>query len=224
VVDAEGTVLFDSDSPANSNFQYGSAAGVYGLKACADEAECSRIKVTLYSDFDGWDLGSLFVYDGPVLADIIGGFWFNGAALIGYVDLYDGSDVSFQVSGGYYSDYYSYLVEDEEGNVLVDQVEQYVPAENTFGVVVCATSFVAESGALLPLLYPNPAREGLALSGIPANGAWQLNLTDAQGRPVLSSSGIGPGTIDLTSLAGGVYLASVIMDGSTLQTTRLVVE
>ena len=65
VVDAEGTILFDSDSPANSSFQYGSAVGVYGLKACADEAECSRIKVTLYSDIDRWNLGSLFVYDGP---------------------------------------------------------------------------------------------------------------------------------------------------------------
>ena len=86
VVDAEGTILFDSDSPANSSFQYGSAVGVYGLKACADEAECSRIKGTLYSDFDGWDVGCRFVYDGPVLADVIGGYWFNGNAMVGYVD------------------------------------------------------------------------------------------------------------------------------------------
>ena len=96
--------------------------------------------MTLYSDFGGWDLGSLFVYDGPILADIIGGYWFNGNAMVGYVDLDDGSDVSFEVNGGFYSEYYSYLVEDENGDVLVDQVEQYVPADNVYDVVICATS------------------------------------------------------------------------------------
>ena len=140
----------------------------------------------------------------------------SGNILLHLID----QDIAFLV----YSDYYSYIVEDEEGNVLVDQVEQYVPAENTYGVAVCATSSVAETGAIMASLYPNPAKEGLALSGIPANGEWQLNLTDTQGRPVLSASGFGPGTIDLAPLAGGVYLAAVILDGHVLQTSRLVVE
>ena len=50
----------------------------------------------------GWDLASLFVYDGPVLADVIGGYWFNGRTLIGYVDIEVGECVDFQVNGGFY--------------------------------------------------------------------------------------------------------------------------
>ena len=39
---------------------------------------------------------------------------------------------------------YSYKVEDEAGNLLVDQVEQNVPAENVYGVVICSESGIDE--------------------------------------------------------------------------------
>jgi len=224
VVDAEGTVLFDSDSPANSSFQYGSAAGVYGLKACADEAECSRIKVTLYSDFGGWDLGSLFVYDGPVLADVIGGYWFNGDAMVGYVDLDDGSDVSFEVNGGFYSEYYSYLVEDEEGNVLVDQVEQYVPAENTYDVVVCATSSVEETMGSSDIRFvPNPAETSARLTGLSGGESWTLTVRTLLGQEVLTSAGIGQQTVDLGRLAAGTYVGQLLTGNGRATSLRLVV-
>ncbi len=224
VVDAEGMVLFDSDSPANSSFQYGSAAGVYGLKACADDAECSRIKVTLYSDFDGWDLGSLFVYDGPVLADIIGGYWFNGNAMVGYVDLDNGSDVSFEVNGGFYSEYYSYLVEDEEGNVLVDQVEQYVPAENTYDVVVCATSSVKEPmGPSVIRFVPNPAETSVRLTGLSSRESWTLTVRTLLGQDVLTSAGIGQQTVDLGRLAAGTYVGQLLTGNGAATSLRLVV-
>jgi len=224
VVDAEGTVLFDSDSPANSSFQYGSAAGVYGLKACADEAECSRIKVTLYSDFGGWDLGSLFVYDGPVLADVIGGYWFNGDAMVGYVDLDDGSDVSFEVNGGFYSEYYSYLVEDEEDNVLVDQVEQYVPAENTYDVVVCATSSVEEPMGPSDIRFvPNPAETSVRLTGLSGGESWTLTVRTLLGQEVLTSAGIGQQTVDLGRLAAGTYVGQLLTGNGTATSLRLVV-
>ena len=224
VADAEGMVLFDSDSPANSSFQYGSAAGVYGLKACADDAECSRIKVTLYSDFDGWDLGSLFVYDGPVLADIIGGYWFNGNAMVGYVDLDNGSDVSFEVNGGFYSEYYSYLVEDEEGNVLVDQVEQYVPAENTYDVVVCATSSVEEPmGPSVIRFVPNPAETSVRLTGLSSGESWTLTVRTLLGQDVLTSAGIGQQTVDLGRLAAGTYVGQLLTGNGAATSLRLVV-
>ena len=224
VVDAEGTVLFDSDSPANSSFQYGSAAGVYGLKACADEAECSRIKVTLYSDFGGWDLGSLFVYDGPVLSDAIGGYWFNGNAMVGYVDLDEGSDVSFEVTGGFYSEYYSYLVEDENGDVLVDQVEQYVPAENVYDVVICATSSVEETAGLSNIRFaPNPAEGSVALSGLGAGDRWTLTVRTLLGQEVLDRRGIGRETVDLSGLSTGTYVGEVRTDNGTNMSLRLVV-
>ena len=224
VVDAEGTVLFDSDSPANSSFQYGSAAGVYGLKACADEAECSRIKVTLYSDFGGWDLGSLFVYDGPVLADVVGGYWFNGDAMVGYVDLDEGSDVSFEVNGGFYSEYYSYLVEDENGDVLVDQVEQYVPAENVYDVVVCATSSVEETAGLSDIGFaPNPAEGSVTLSGLGAGERWTLTVRTLLGQEVLTQRGVGRETVNLSGLSTGTYVGEVQTDNGTTLSLRLVV-
>ena len=105
------------------------------MRACAAEPECSRSG--LYSQYQGWDLASLFVYDGPVLADVIGGYWFNGKTLIGYVDIEVGESVDFQVNGGFYPAEYSYKVEDEEGNVIVDQVEAFEPAEDVLDVVIC---------------------------------------------------------------------------------------
>ncbi len=224
VVDAEGTVLFDSDSPANSSFQYGSAAGVYGLKACAEEAECSRIKVTLYSDFGGWDLGSLFVYDGLILADVIGGYWFNGDALVGYVDLDEGSDVSFEVNGGYYSQYYSYRVEDENGDVLVDQVEQYVPAENVYDVVVCATSSVDDAAGFSDIRFaPNPAEGSVQLTGLGADTRWTLTVRTLLGQEVLSERGVGRKTLNLEALSAGTYQGQIQTDGGATFSLRLVV-
>jgi len=224
VEDAEGTILFDSDSPTNSSSQYGSAAGVYGLKACEDAPECSEIKVTLYSDFGGWDLARLFVYDGPVLADIIGGYWFNGDALVGYVDIQDGDNVNFEVNGGYYSEYYSYQVEDEEGNILVDQVEQYVPAENVSGVVICSATSIAEASGPVALCFvPNPAEGSVMLTGIEAEVNWALTVRTLLGQEVLFQTGQGQTTLNLGRLPAGTYLGQMQTEGGASQTLRLIV-
>ena len=224
VEDAEGTILFDSDSPTNSSSQYGAAAGVYGLKACEDAPECSEIKVTLYSDFGGWDLARLFVYDGPVLADIIGGYWFNGDALVGYVDIQDGDNVNFEVNGGYYSEYYSYQVEDEEGNILVDQVEQYVPAENVSGVVICSATSIAEASGPVALRFvPNPAQGSVMLIGIEAEVNWALTVRTLLGQEVLFQTGQGQTTLNLGRLPAGTYLGQMQTEGGASQTLRLIV-
>ena len=224
VEDAEGTILFDSDSPTNSSSQYGAAAGVYGLKACEDAPECSEIKVTLYSDFGGWDLARLFVYDGPVLADIIGGYWFNGDALVGYVDIQDGDNVNFEVNGGYYSEYYSYQVEDEEGNILVDQVEQYVPAENVSGVVICSATSIAEASGPVALCFvPNPAEGSVMLTGIEAEVNWALTVRTLLGQEVLFQTGQGQTTLNLGRLPAGTYLGQMQTEGGASHTLRLIV-
>jgi uncharacterized surface protein with fasciclin (FAS1) repeats/plastocyanin len=224
VVDAEGTVLFDSDSPANSSNQYGSAAGVYGLKACEVEPECSRLKVTLLSDFSGWDLASLFVYDGPVLADAIGGYWFNGRTLIGYVDIQNGDDVDFQVSGGFYPSDYSYRVEDEEGNVIVDQVEQYEPAEDVLGVVVCTLSDIAETDGLVRVQFvPNPATGSVRLTGLSGSTSWTLTVQTLLGQTVLTTEGTGQQTVNLSSLSAGTYVGQLVTGEGAATSLRLVV-
>ncbi|MCH1576602.1 MAG: fasciclin domain-containing protein [Flavobacteriales bacterium] len=225
VVDAEGTILFDSDSPANSNSQYGTAAGVYGLKACSAAPECSQIKVTLYSDYDGWDLANLLVYDGPALVDVIGGFWFNGEALIGYVDIQNGDDVDFEVNGGYYSTSYSYKVEDGEGNILVDQVEQNVPAEDVFGVVICAATGIAEAPELMEVRFvPNPATESVRLTGIADDIRWELSVQTLTGQEALITNGVGPKQIDLGALSAGTYLGRVRSENGATRGIRLVVQ
>lgn len=224
VVDAEGTVLFDSDSQSNSSFQFGSAAGVHGLKACAEAPECSEIKVTLYSDFDGWGAASLWVYDGPVIADVIGGYWFNGNALISYVDIQDGYDINFEVNGGYYPESYSYKVEDEAGNLLVDQVEQNVPAENVYGVVICSESGIDEESGLMKVRFvPNPAKGSVMLSGIAADVNWELTVRTLLGQEVLFQYGRGQSTLDLSRLTAGTYLGQIQTQEGASLVLRLVV-
>ena len=97
------------------------------------------------------------VYDGAFLADIIGGSWFNGEALIGFVDIQDGEDINFEINGGNYPQSYSYKVEDEEGNLLVDQVEYNVPAENVYGVIICSSNGIEEESGMMEVsFFPNP--------------------------------------------------------------------
>ena len=223
VVDAEGSVLFDSDAPINSNFQYGGAAGVYGLRACGVDPECSQIKVTLYSEYDGWDLASLFVFDGPVLADAIGGYWFNGNALIGYIDIQEGNAVDFQISGGFYPQSYSYKVEDEEGNILVNQVEQNVPAEDVLGVSICALSSIAETDVLADVRFaPNPAEGSVMLSGLAADTDWTLTIQTLLGQRAMECQGRGSGLLKTGGLAPGNYIGTLrTRDGGT-QKLRLI--
>ena len=223
VVDAEGTVLFDSDASANSSNTYGSAAGVYGLRACAAEPECSRLKVSLYSQYQGWDLASLFVYDGPVLADAIGGYWFNGKTLIGYVDIEVGESVDFQVNGGFYPAEYSYKVEDEEGNVIVDQVEAFEPAEDVLDVVICTLSEVAETGGLAPVqLVPNPSDGQVQLVGLAPETSWTLSIRNLLGQEVFSQQGQGQRALDLAGLPAGTYLAGFTSASGAWLTWRVV--
>ena len=224
VVDAEGTVLFDSDASANSSNTYGSAAGVYGLRACASEPECSRLKVSLYSQYQGWDLASLFVYDGPVLADVIGGYWFNGKTLIGYVDIEVGESVDFQVNEGFYPADYSYKVEDEEGNVIVDQVEAFEPAEDVLDVVICTLSDVTETSGLTPVqLVPNPAAGSVRLTGLAGDISWTLSVQNLLGQTFLTTEGTGQQTVNLSSLSAGTYVGQLQSGGGAATSLRLVV-
>ncbi len=223
VVDAEGTVLFDSDASANSSNTYGSAVGVYGLRACASEPECTRLKVSLYSQYQGWDLASLFVYDGPVLADVIGGYWFNGKTLIGYVDIEVGESVDFQVNGGFYPAEYSYKVEDEDGNVIVDQVEAFEPAEDVLDVVICTLSEVAETdGLALVQIVPNPSDGQVQLVGLAPETRWSLSIQDLLGQEVFYQQGQGQHTLDLADLPAGTYLGCLSTASGASLTWRLV--
>ena len=80
-------------------------------------------------------------------------------------------------------EYYSYLIEDENGDVLVDQVEQYVPADNVYDVVVCATSSVEETAGLSDIRFaPNPAERSVALSGLGAGDRWTLTVRTLLGQ------------------------------------------
>ena len=132
--------------------------------------------------------------------------------------------MNFEVNGGFYSDYYSYKVEDEEGNLLVDQVEQYVPAENVYGVVICAATGIAEESGLMEVRFaPNPATESVTLSGIAAGVNWALSVRTLLGQEVLFQKGQGQATLDLSGLPTGTYLGQMHTQEGASQTLRLVV-
>ena len=194
------------------------------MRACAAEPECSRLKVSLYSQYQGWDLASLFVYDGPVLADVIGGYWFNGKTLIGYVDIEVGESVDFQVNGGFYPAEYSYKVEDEEGNVIVDQVEAFEPAEDVLDVIICTLSDVTETSGLTPVqLVPNPVEDAVLLTGLACDISWTLNVQNLLGQTVLTTEGTGQQTVNLSSLPVGTYVGQLQSGNGAATSLRLVV-
>ena len=163
-------------------------------------------------------------YDGPVLADAIGGYWFNGRTLIGYVDIQNGDDVDFQVSGGFYPSEYSYRVEDEEGNVIVDQVEQYEPAEDVLGVVICTLSDIAETDGLARVQFvPNPTAGSVRLTGLFGSTSWTLTVQTLLGQTVLATEGTGQQTVDLSSLSAGTYVGQLLTGDGAATSLRLVV-
>ena len=103
--------------------------------------------------------------------------------MVGYVDLDEGSDRELRRQArGFISEYYSYIVEDENGDVLVDQVEQYVPAENVYDVVVCAILSCGGNGRpFQPVLALNPAEGSVTLSGLGAGERWTLTVRICDG-------------------------------------------
>ena len=227
VIDAEGTVIFDSDASSSTTPPFQAPAGVYGLKACTQQPACSRIRVNLFSQFDGWDIGSLEVYDGDALVDVIGGYWFNGQHLVGFVDLEEGSNVDFVVNSGAFSSEHSYTVEDEEGNIIVDQNVSNVPPTSALNISVCdGTNNILESNAPFYSmnLRPNPARGSVFIGDIPSDVAWEMTLQTAQGKQVSTAKGMGAQRIDLDGIPAGLYMARFFTGGVPAKVFRLILE
>ena len=140
------------------------------------------------------------------------------------MDIQDGDDINFEVNGGYYPQSYSYKVEDEEGNLLVDQVEQNVPAENVYGVVICSESGIDEESGLMEVRFvPNPAKGSVLLSGVAAGVNWKLTVLTLLGQEVLIQYGRGQSTLDLSRLTAGTYLGQIqTQEGASLVLRLLV--
>ncbi|RYY09678.1 MAG: T9SS type A sorting domain-containing protein, partial [Cytophagaceae bacterium] len=74
------------------------------------------------------------------------------------------------------------------------------------------------------LLVPNPVRDYVLVSGLPA-GRCQLLVYNATGQRVVHTTAEGSARLILSSLPAGVYLLKVIAeDGTPASTTRLVKE
>ncbi|MGY8888087.1 MAG: fasciclin domain-containing protein [Flavobacteriales bacterium] len=229
VVDAEGSVMFNSNAPSNTTSPYGgTAAGVFGLRACEETSSCGSIKINLYdAQGDGWDVGSLYVYDGPLLVDIIGGNWYNGDHIISFLELENGSDVDFVVNGGAYADENGFTVEDAEGNLLVDETSQGSAPQSAFDVVFCDVTNAIEEGMVsteLPLLYPNPAKDHVFISRLGKHAKWSFRLLNSQGKEVRTAQGFGPSQISVDGIASGLYIANLELLGGNTIIYQLMVE
>jgi len=134
-----------------------------------------------------------------------------------------GESVDFQVNGGFYPAEYSYKVEDEEGNVLVDQVEAFEPAEDVLDVVICTMSEVEETDGLAPVqLVPNPSDGQVQLVGLAPETNWTLSIRNLLGQEVFSQQGQGQRALDLAGLPAGTYLGCLSTASGAQKKIRLV--
>lgn len=72
-----------------------------------------------------------------------------------------------------------------------------------------------------PLFHPNPANNSIRLSKSMINSTWSINVSDMQGRTVISA--INSPSLDVSQLPVGVYLVQVQTDDGSLHTDRLFV-
>ncbi len=79
---------------------------------------------------------------------------------------------------------------------------------------------VAEARAPLLRAFPNPVQDVLQLE-LPDAGAWTVQVTDAQGRPV-SAPRMAHGGIDVQGLAPGTYVLRALAEGHAHVTTFVV--
>ena len=83
-------------------------------------------------------------------------------------------------------------MEDEEGNVIVDQVEAFEPAEDVLDVVICTLSDIAETDGIAHVQFvPNPTAGSVRLTGLFGSTFWTLTVQNLLGQTVLATEGTG---------------------------------
>lgn len=120
---------------------------------------------------------------------------------------------------------YTYTVTSPNGCVTsASVVVELLPANDPF-CIATSVSIIAD-----PMLgvYPNPARDAIQVSGLPAHGAaWSASFIDLQGRTVMFSRPnvtSGTTTLSLSQLEPGPYVLELrsLNGGTTIRSTVIV--
>ncbi|MCX6208280.1 MAG: T9SS type A sorting domain-containing protein, partial [Bacteroidetes bacterium] len=98
-----------------------------------------------------------------------------------------------------------------------------------YTVITCAykgvtPSVIGDKDAIVSTLYPNPAHSTINLTVKTLVGSGSIVVTDLYGKTVKQQAlSMGTNTINISSLAKGMYLVSVITETGK-QTQKVVVE
>ena len=221
VKDQNGDELFSSFSTNQDD-----PASVFGLQVCGAEPTCGLIEIEFIDQAqEGWIGGSMLVQqsDGPSTAINFGDFTYFESIYPFYqfrafVPVNAGELDFFVGAPFYFGEYCGYRVYSPQGQLLVNDVNDFAPPANALDVAVCGgiPSSVEgmEDGPLVLSVYPNPARDRVFLEGIAPGKAWTAALVGLDGRTMARFNGVGASPIDLPLLAAGLYTLNVTVEGT----------
>lgn len=73
-------------------------------------------------------------------------------------------------------------------------------------------------------VYPNPAIEWLAISGLEPNVVWKANLMNLSGQAVREFKGTGDSQMNVSGIPSGLYLLKMIGENTAAKTLRVVID
>jgi PKD repeat protein len=74
------------------------------------------------------------------------------------------------------------------------------------------------------IVYPNPATDWLAISGLEPNLIWKASLVSLTGQAVREFSGTGVSQMNVAGIPSGLYLLQMIGENTAAKTLRVVID
>ncbi len=162
---------------------------------------------TLTADLNSWNVAS-FEYFPPAIAD-------------NSVDVTQIDQLNIFLDPG---------VADFPDSLYIDYISFGEPtgvgdATSRTDIDACTTGLLEDLINATLDVYPNPASESIRVAYESLNGDVAVSITDLAGKVVLTQSGTHTGTsIDVSTLAPGLYILSVVTENGIAATRRIIVQ
>ena len=122
---------------------------------------------------------------------------------------YSGDIIEFQTTADSQLIFFYFTLEEDTSNVF----SFYVP-ECIVGIDERPTSLIS--------VYPNPAKDHILLNDSKNLLHFDIKLFDSLGSEVLREKELNS-TIDVSNLANGIYYLSIVKEGKTIQTEKIII-